>query len=169
MVNRLNRIVSSITSLLLLEYKQHCCRHYSLLQRGRQGAAYGGENDQDGAYSGHQVNYCNNYYKPGPATKRAITNPESYRFMSPSHATMVAEWHFSGNYMEGNATITADNNKGVVNENPTLIKLLDHWLVPEVFYPGYRFDYEKYTYKDKMQTAEEAYQEIGRASCRERV
>lgn len=127
---------------------------------GRQGAAYGGENDQDGAYSGHQVNYCNNYYKPGPATKRAITNPASYRFMSPSHATMVAEWHFSGNYMEGNATITADNNKGVVNENPTLIKLLDHWLVPEVFYPGYRFDYEKYTYKDKMQTAEEAYQDV---------
>lgn len=133
---------------------------------GRQGAMYGGENDQDGAYSGHQVNYCNNYYKPGPATKRAITNPASYRFFSPSHSTMVSEWHFSGNYMEGNATITADNNKGVVNDAPDVIKLLDHWLVPETFYPGYRFDVDKYTMKDKMQTAEEAYLNVlAKAGC----
>ncbi|MCM1078462.1 MAG: pectinesterase family protein [Bacteroidales bacterium] len=133
---------------------------------GRQGAVYGGENDQDGVYSSHQINYCNNYYKPGPATKRAITNPASYRFISPSHATMVSEWHFSGNYMEGNATITEDNSKGVVNENTKLIKLLDEWLVPEVFYPGYRFDVSKYTYKDKMQTAEEAYRDVlTKAGC----
>lgn len=127
---------------------------------GRQGACYGGENDQDGVYSGHQVNYCNNYYKPGPATKRAITNPSNYTFFSPSSATMVSEWHFSGNYMDGNATITADNSKGIVNDNTALIKLYDQWLEPTVFYPGYKFNLEKYTYKNKMQTAQEAYTDV---------
>ncbi len=127
---------------------------------GRQGACYGGENDQDGAYSGHQVNYCNNYYKPGPATKQAIPNASSYRFFSPSTATMVADWYFNGNYMEGNSTITADNNAGIENNSPDLIKLHDSWLVPEVFYPGYKFDIDKYTYKNKMQTAQEAYTDV---------
>lgn len=133
---------------------------------GSQGAVYGGENDQNGLYTGHQVNYCNNYYKPGAATKHTMSSPLKYKFMIPSHATMVSEWHLSGNYMEGHAGITKNNKNGVVNENPNLIKLMDNWLVPETFYPGYRFDISKYTMKDKMQTAEEAYKDVlAKAGC----
>lgn len=136
---------------------------------GRQGGIYGGENNQTGLYSSHQVNYCNNYYKPGPATKKNITNPGSYRFISPTAGSNVSEWYFDGNYMEGNAAITADNNSGVVNSDATKIVLKDGWIQPEEFYPGYSFDITAYTLKDKMQTAEEAYEDVlANAGCKTR-
>ncbi len=74
-------------------------------------SAYGGE-------SGNH-NMVNNYYKPGPATS---TGKYSYRIVNPSdslpHVEPLSKWYVDGNYVAGNATVTADNwNGGVQPEN----------------------------------------------------
>ncbi|WP_288317690.1 pectate lyase [Xylanibacter caecicola] len=126
---------------------------------GRQGGIYGGENNQSGRYKTHQVNYCNNYYQPGPASKQSM-KPESYRFMCPSVGTQISEWHFSGNFMNGNESMTKDNSKGIKNDNPSIVVLKSDWITPTKFYPQYSFDIEAYTYKNKMEDAEAAYENV---------
>lgn len=64
-------------------------------------SAYGGE--------ASTANFINNYYKPGPATKSGVKS----RIYQPSDTMGV--WHISGNYVEGNPTVTADNWAGGVN------------------------------------------------------
>jgi pectate lyase len=69
---------------------------------------YGGE--------GGQYNIVNNYYKPGPATiKKGGT--QLYRLVQPSVSTdpkvdTLSKWYLSGNYMEGNSSVTSDNING---------------------------------------------------------
>lgn len=71
---------------------------------GKANACYGGDNRQgnDGLF---QVNYVNNYYKPGPAY---TGDRKSYflcaSFCNPaqgSQGTSYGDWHLDGNYMEG--------------------------------------------------------------------
>ncbi|MFV0291339.1 MAG: polysaccharide lyase family 1 protein [Mangrovibacterium sp.] len=74
---------------------------------------YGGE--------GSDYNMVNNYYKPGPATKSSVRN----RIMEIYDPNRAAEdgainpeegkYYFSGNYMVGNESMTADNLIGVVD------------------------------------------------------
>lgn len=65
---------------------------------------YGGEK---GRY-----NMVNNYYKPGPSTKKTrlaqIVNPSS----------PVGKFFIAGNYLYGNESVTADNKTGVKAEHP---------------------------------------------------
>lgn len=65
---------------------------------------YGGEK---GRY-----NMVNNYYKPGPATKKTrlaqIVNPSS----------PVGKFFITGNYLYGNEAVTADNKTGVKADHP---------------------------------------------------
>lgn len=71
---------------------------------GKANACYGGDNRQgnDGLF---QVNYVNNYYKPGPAY---TGNNKSYfiaaSFCNPAQGSQgesYGDWHLDGNYMEG--------------------------------------------------------------------
>lgn len=79
---------------------------------GSADACYGGEWESTTSGYSH-VNFVNNYYKPGPAT------PSTLYFASPSYqrdnvtAKGYAKWYFSGNYMQGSSSITADNWLGV--------------------------------------------------------
>lgn len=128
---------------------------------GKQNACYGGENNQTGRYKGHQVNFVNNYYRYGPATTKGVGN--NPLFMKPTAGTSstASEWYVSGNYMDNHADITADNSLGVaVDGSTSSVTFVDEFIVPSKFYPGYSFDWEAYTMKDKLETAEDAYQTV---------
>jgi pectate lyase len=65
---------------------------------------YGGER---GRY-----NMVNNYYKPGPSTKKSskdhILNPYS----------PLGKFYMSGNYLQGNEQVSANNRQGIKADNP---------------------------------------------------
>ncbi|MDP4210923.1 MAG: T9SS type A sorting domain-containing protein [Bacteroidota bacterium] len=75
-------------------------------------SAYGGEYGQQ--------NMVNNYFEPGPATK---TGKYRYRIVNPSDtkADTLSKWYISGNYVDGNAAVTADNWNGGVQPDLTSI------------------------------------------------
>lgn len=62
-------------------------------------SSYGGELGQQ--------NMVNNYYKPGPATRRNVLS----RILEPFDSLGI--WYLSGNRMEGSRKVTSDNWKGV--------------------------------------------------------
>lgn len=127
---------------------------------GNWGACYGGENNQTGRYSSHEINFCNNYYRQGPATKKNIST-SNLKFIRATAGSRVSNWHLSGNYMDGNTDITADNSKGFTVDGDTAMAVLqDEFIVPQKFFVNYEFDWATYTMKDKMQTAEEAYNDV---------
>lgn len=86
----------------------------------------------DGGDETSQVNFINNYYKPGPATednmKTVLVRLEERRMYSPgkawadggwydeSHNPRVrpGKWYIAGNVMEGCDSVTLDNWKGVL-------------------------------------------------------
>ena len=81
---------------------------------GKSGAVYGGELEVSAPGARCNINWINNYYKPGPAT-----SSELY-FAAPSYETHkgaakgYAKWFFSGNVMEGvKGQMNKDNWKGV--------------------------------------------------------
>ena len=63
-------------------------------------SSYGGEMGQQ--------NMVNNYYKPGPATKKDVIS----RIVEPWDT--VGRWHVSGNRIEGNSKVSSDNWSGGV-------------------------------------------------------
>lgn len=65
-----------------------------------------GFNSSYGGEMGRQ-NMINNYYKPGPATKKSVLN----RILEPFDT--LGLWYLSGNYLDGNSGVTSDNWKGV--------------------------------------------------------
>lgn len=70
-------------------------------------SAYGGEpSETDGAKA--KINMVNNYFKPGPATKKGKVY---YRILEPLAMKNFGYsfWHIDGNYMEGNDQVTKDN------------------------------------------------------------
>ncbi len=74
---------------------------------------YGGE--------GSDYNIVNNYFKPGPATKSNVSS-RIMEIYDPNRATQdgapnaeVGKYYFAGNYMEGNADVTANNALGVID------------------------------------------------------
>ncbi len=131
---------------------------------GRQNSCYGGENSSlSKRYKSHQINFMNNYYRFGPATKKAVTkNP---LFIAASAGTYESEWYLSGNYMDGYADVTADNKKGFSGDAGKCV-LVDKVIVPSSFYPDYKFDINAYTMVDKLESAEDAYQTVlGKVGC----
>lgn len=65
--------------------------------------SYGGEK---GRY-----NMINNYYKPGPATAKSKRD----RLINPSQP--YGTFHLSGNYLDGNPTISANNKLGIIADH----------------------------------------------------
>jgi pectate lyase len=66
-----------------------------------------GFNSSYGGEMGRQ-NMINNYYKPGPATKKAVRG----RILEPFDSLGV--WYIDGNYVEGSRAISGNNWKGGV-------------------------------------------------------
>jgi len=85
----------------------------------------------DGGDETSQVNFINNYYKPGPATnenmKATIIRLEQRHMYSPGSAWAAGDWYdksvnpdnrpgkwyVAGNILDGNDEVTTDNWKGV--------------------------------------------------------
>ncbi len=78
-------------------------------------SSYGGEKQQKGnpKFNSITVNFVDNYYKPGPATKPGNV---SYRILNPSHTngTNYGKWYVAGNVVEGYPEVSADNWNGGV-------------------------------------------------------
>lgn len=83
-------------------------------------SAYGGEGSTKAA-GGRHINFVNNYFKPGPATKSGVAT----RLLNPTtkcgnctsaHGGSVqpGKFYLAGNYMYGSAEVCNDNWKGVV-------------------------------------------------------
>ncbi|GHT59138.1 pectate lyase [Bacteroidia bacterium] len=70
-------------------------------------STYAGEN-------GH-YNMVNNYYKPGPATQKAVSDRILEAWQSKDHNGFhdFGNFYIDGNRMDGNPEVTADNWKGV--------------------------------------------------------
>lgn len=128
---------------------------------GKKNACYGGDNRQgdDGLF---QLNFENNYYKPGPARD----GTQSHLFVGASfcdpkqgsQGTSYGDWHLSGNYMEGSYAekngLNTDNYKGfdisAYQENVTGLTLAD--MKSEHIDCG--------EYAINMETAQEAYASV---------
>lgn len=78
-------------------------------------SSYGGEAHQKGneKFNFFTINFVNNYYKPGPATQPGNI---SYRIVSPGNrdSNDFGKWYVTGNFVEGNERVTADNWDGGV-------------------------------------------------------
>ncbi len=92
---------------------------------GQTNSAYGGEpySYNNITQKGTYVNYANNYYKYGPATKVGLRNRifQLTKLDDTANATNV-QFYFNGNYVDGDADATQDNTKGLINsEYATLL------------------------------------------------
>lgn len=78
-------------------------------------SSYGGEKHQlnNPRYSEIVVNFVNNYYKPGPATRKGTI---SYRILNPGSRGKddYGKWYVSGNVIEGNPKVSRNNWDGGV-------------------------------------------------------
>ena len=125
-------------------------------------SAYGGEN-------GAPVNLVNCYYKPGPSTASSKTgrlfqisakkqgdNSGTNNLNCPGWGT---DLYVSGNYVEGNAEVTADNTKGVDTDANTVTYGL--WTDANMT-DAERTVHERYIsdYPITTQTAQEAYEAV---------
>jgi hypothetical protein len=70
-------------------------------------SSYAGENGQ--------YNMVNNYYKPGPATKKEVSNRilEAWQSKDGGGFHDFGRFYIAGNVMDGSPEVTADNWKGV--------------------------------------------------------
>ena len=98
-------------------------------------SAYGGEGTNKGA-GGRHINMVNNYYKYGPATskKSRIVNPTTscadYCGKSPGGTIEPGKFYITGNYVDGNTTVTNDNWQGVdpdESDKKNLCKAAARW------------------------------------------
>ena len=119
--------------VVFMEYANNVNYNY-----GKRGGCYGGENTANltsgynGLNSGHECNFMNNHYKPGPASdsKRVEFVKSSYA-RSGATSWAPAKWFMDGNYAEGIPEATADNWKGVAVEKYTLDDIrVDERIVP---------------------------------------
>ena len=131
---------------------------------GKEAGCYGGDVNVDSRhYHTAETNFVNNYYRPGPYTKRRLTSVDKYWFFGQTvddPDQEIPRFFFDGNVMEGNAERTADNWKGVTTDSSYEYMLpemkVDTFIQPQKFYPGYSFDWSAYTFYNDMETAEQA-------------
>jgi pectate lyase len=136
---------------------------------GRYNSCYGGEcKSTSKRFYAYEANLLNNYWKPGPATKKSVADKNLY-FFTQSEGTHPSYWYVHGNIMDGNSEKSADNSKGVTMSSTGV--LVDTMLVPHRFLTAsdgtdYSFDVKAYTLAGTMQTADDAYQDVlGKVGC----
>ena len=109
-------------------------------------------------------NFINNYYKPGPATPSG-THYFFNQSLQRDGATSLgpSKWHFSGNIMEGDDAVTADNWKGFKNSTSYSIDDIKVDTIIQTSgdhdHQKYHYDWDTYTYKN-YETAAEAYESV---------
>lgn len=95
---------------------------------GKQNSLYGGECDTtknrvDGKPMGYnRVTMMNNFFRPGPTTKKLLTEAK-YRFVKGDEKNGgYGEWYLNGNYIEASSTlaINTDNYSGWLTAAPKL-------------------------------------------------
>lgn len=140
---------------------------------GSQMATYGGmdESQDKEGHHGWSCNFVNNYYKPGPATVARVKDLKFFRqsdARKPESAPLkgVSKWYFSGNVMETNPELTADNWKGIyadANYPYTQAEMKStSFIVPtgKENYEQYWFDWQKYTLYENYDSAEDAFKSV---------
>ena len=99
-------------------------------------SVYGGENGE--------YNMVNNYYKPGPATPTSSVNRRIVRVTKDDYAgapdTSIyapgyGKFYITGNYVNGNSTVTTDNWNGGVSYDPGVTKAMVQRTTPIAFEP----------------------------------
>jgi hypothetical protein len=93
---------------------EHVDYRNNVIYNWRDESAYGGEN---GKY-----NIVNNYYKSGPVTpvSKTMRVMRVSREMSEAYAPGYGQFFITGNFVQGNATVTADNwNGGIIYDGGT--------------------------------------------------
>lgn len=114
-------------------------------------SAYGGE----GNGPAHQINFQNNYYKPGPASKSGVrarllnptTKCDNCNKSHPNDVT-PGQFYVDGNILFGADNVTADNWKGVFPDDASKINLCKadkRWTLNQEF---------------ALQSAQEAYETV---------
>ena len=114
---------------------------------GRINSCYGGDINNN---SYNHINMVGNYYKPGPARP---SGEKSY-FVQASYGKTdkVSNWYLSGNVMEGDAAMTANNNSGIdLSVNPAASR--DTMIVNTPFHIDP-------VYAVKTETAKNAYKSV---------
>lgn len=122
---------------------------------GGQEACYGGENEI-GAAGTVDINFINNYYRPGPA----YPGTRVTHFVRPTYevgltGTYYTKWHIDGNYMEGSAneSFNTDNWLGVNIEEYVAN-------VPSVTKDDLKSERHEVPYPINIETAEQALQSV---------
>ena len=116
-------------------------------------STYGGE----GYTQARKINMVNNYYKYGPSTgsgkKNRLVDPTvSCSYCSDGHTLIPGKFWLSGNYMYGDANVTADNWKGSTQTGSN-VKATARWT-------------DGLTMLKNEQTAEAAYETVlAKAGC----
>ena len=114
-------------------------------------STYGGE----GYTQARKINMVNNYYKYGPATskKNRLVDPTvSCGYCSDGHTLIPGKFWLAGNYMYGDANVTADNWKGSTQTGSN-VKATSRWT-------------EGLTRLTLEQSAEQAYETVlAKAGC----
>ncbi len=132
---------------------------------GRRNSCYGGENTSENKrFFGHEANFVNNYYKPGPATPTSTLIFFSQSLARDGVTSLgPSQWYFNGNVMEGSASVTEDNWKGFENGTSYDINTIrvDTLIQPlgTMDHSRYHYDWNQYSYKN-FETAEEAYESV---------
>jgi pectate lyase len=114
-------------------------------------SCYGGEKAQgsDPRFAFSNINMVANYYKPGPATRPGEV---SYRIASPSTrdgADGYGKWYVADNFVDGDATVSADNWDGGVQPHGG-----------KSFIAGLKLDQPWPAMAIHQQTAQEAYKSV---------
>lgn len=99
-------------------------------------SAYGGEGTNQGA-GGRHINFVNNYYKPGPATKSGVktrlvgpTTRCGNCAAKPGETVEPGKFYLTGNIMDGSTDVTNNNWNGVFPDESSkkdLCKAENRW------------------------------------------
>lgn len=101
------------------------------------GSSYGGDRGEA------QVNFLNNYYKPGPSTLEKVKSVFFDCDTDSTYGSVKSSYYIDGNIMEGNAEVTANNVLGfkdIAYESNTLaakVELTNDY-VPETAEEAYK-------------------------------
>ena len=158
-------------SIVYLDYINNVVYNYN----GGDNGCYGGETNSkieeyNGLNAAHEVNFINNYYKPGvnTQTKRYFFRSDYARDGATSWAP--SKWYVAGNIMEGNSAVNANNWQAVSVQTYTLDQIrVDTMIRPKLNYYCWvsadsvrgRYDFDMYAYAvEAYETANSAYETV---------
>jgi len=112
---------------------------------------YNWEGNNTYAGEGGTYNIINNYYKPGPSTKKSVMG----RIANPYKNASIpfGKWYVNGNFVEASPEITADNWKGVTMEKGNADDKINSKLANPFAVPEMRIENAEIAYNTTLQYA----------------